>query len=92
MIVLSISQLIAAAVGMLVGYLLTMTNHQKTASKIIGATAVLNLALTLLFTSQFGIMGTAAATTIATLARSIALLVAVRRLLGSGATQTALAG
>lgn len=85
MIVLSMAQLIAAAVGMLVGYLLTMTDHQKTASKIIGATAVLNLALTLLLTPQFGTMGTATATMIATLARSAALLVAVRRLLGSGA-------
>jgi O-antigen/teichoic acid export membrane protein len=91
MIVLSMSQLIAASVGMLVGYLLTMTDHQKTASKIIGATAVLNLALTLLLTSQFGIMGTATATTIATLARSVALLFAVRRLLGSRADTVVMA-
>jgi hypothetical protein len=43
LIVLAISQLIAAVVGMLLGYLFTMTSHQQIATKIIGATAVLNV-------------------------------------------------
>jgi O-antigen/teichoic acid export membrane protein len=86
LLLLSLSQLIAASVGMLVGYLLTMTDHQKVASKIIGATAILNLVLTLLLTPRFGVMGTASATLVATLARSVVLLIAVRRLLGSAAT------
>jgi O-antigen/teichoic acid export membrane protein len=86
LLLLSLSQLIAASVGMLVGYLLTMTDHQKVASKIIGATAILNLVLTLLLTPRFGIMGTASATLVATLARSVVLLIAVRRVLGSAAT------
>jgi O-antigen/teichoic acid export membrane protein len=85
LVILSLSQFVAASVGMLVGYLLTMTEHQDTASKLIGASAVLNLALTLTLTPRFGTMGAAIATAIATLARSVALYMAARRLLGSTA-------
>jgi len=82
LIVLAISQLIAAVVGMLLGYLFTMTSHQQIATKIIGATAVLNVILALVLTYSMGMIGTATATAISTLARSIALFIAARRVLG----------
>ncbi len=84
LIVLAISQLIAAVVGMLLGYLFTMTSHQQIATKIIGATAVLNIILALILTYSMGMIGTAIATAISTLARSVALFIAARRVLRSG--------
>ncbi|MEO8335902.1 MAG: oligosaccharide flippase family protein [bacterium] len=81
LMVLAVSQLIAAVVGMLLGYLFTMTSHQQIATKIIGATAVLNIILALVLTYSMGMIGTATATAISTLARSIALFIAARRLL-----------
>ena len=81
LIVLAISQLIAAVVGMLLGYLFTMTSHQQIATKIIGASAVLNIILALVLTYSMGMIGTATATAISTLARSVALFIAARRVL-----------
>lgn len=81
LIVLAIAQLIAAVVGMLLGYLFTMTAHQQIATKIIGATAVLNIILALILTYSMGMIGTATATAISTLARSVALFIAARRVL-----------
>ena len=81
LIVLAIAQLVAAVVGMLLGYLFTMTSHQQIATKIIGATAVLNIILALILTYSMGMIGTATATAISTLARSVALFIAARRVL-----------
>jgi O-antigen/teichoic acid export membrane protein len=81
LIVLAISQLIGAVVGMLLGYLFTMTSHQQLATKIIGASAVLNVILALILTYSMGMIGTATATAISTLARSIALFIAARGVL-----------
>jgi len=81
LIVLAIAQLIAAVVGMLLGYLFTMTSHQQIATKIIGSTAVLNIILALILTYSMGMIGTAIATAISTLARSVALFIAARRVL-----------
>ena len=85
LVVLSISQLIAAVVGMLLGYLFTMTNHQQTATKIIGGSAVLNIVLALVLTYSFGTIGTATATGISTLVRSVALALAARKILAEAA-------
>ncbi len=81
LIVLAISQLVAAVVGMLLGYLFTMTSHQQIASKIIGASAVLNVVLALVLTYRMGMIGTATATAISTMVRSVALFIAARRVL-----------
>ena len=81
LIVLAISQLVAAVVGMLLGYLFTMTSHQQIASKIIGASAVLNVVLALVLTYRMGMIGTATATAISTIVRSVALFIAARRVL-----------
>ncbi|MEP6731614.1 MAG: oligosaccharide flippase family protein [bacterium] len=81
LVVLATSQLVAAVVGMLLGYLFTMTAHQQMATKIIGASAALNIVLTLILTPWLGMIGTATATATATLVRSIALAVAGRKIL-----------
>jgi O-antigen/teichoic acid export membrane protein len=81
LIVLAITQLVAAVVGSLLGYLFTMTSHQQIATKIIGLSAVLNVVLTLILTPRLGMIGTATATAVSTVARSIALALAARRLL-----------
>ncbi len=81
LIVLATAQLIAAVSGMLLGYLFTMTSHQQIATKIIGATAVLNIVLALILTYSIGMIGTAIATAISTLSRSVALFIAARRVL-----------
>jgi O-antigen/teichoic acid export membrane protein len=81
LVILAISQLVAAVVGMLLGYLFTMTAHQQIATKIIGASAGLNIVLTLILTPWLGMIGTATATALSTLARSIALAVAGSRIL-----------
>lgn len=82
LLVLAGAQLVQATVGILLGYLLTMTAHQKEAARIIATTAVLNLAITAVLTPAFGVVGTATATLIAMACRSIALIVYARKLLG----------
>ncbi len=79
LVVLAISQLIAAVLGMLLGYLFTMTSHQQTATRIIGFSAALNIALTLFLTPRYGIIGTASATAISTVVRSLVLLSASKQ-------------
>lgn len=80
LVILASSQLFAAVIGMLLGYLFTMTAHQQVATRIIGASAALNIVLTLILTPRFGTMGTASATAVSTIARTVALLVASRRI------------
>lgn len=82
LLVLGAAQLVQATVGILLGYLLTMTAHQKEAARIIAATAVLNLVVTSVLTPTMGVVGTATATLIAMSCRSIALVVYARKLLG----------
>ena len=78
LVVLSLSQLVAAALGSLAGFLLTMTGHQYEAARIIGLSAAVNLALTLLLTPALGIVGAAFATLVGILLRSILLYSAIR--------------
>lgn len=82
LLVLSVAHSTVALVGALAGFLMVMTGHQKHAGIIIGGTAVLNLALTVVLTPRFGPVGTAAATAVATLLRALILIVYIRRRLG----------
>jgi O-antigen/teichoic acid export membrane protein len=79
LVVLAMSQLVIALAGSLAGYLLTMTRHQTEAAWIIGASAVVNLVLTLVLTPRFGLIGTASATLTAATVRTIALSWFIRR-------------
>ena len=82
LIILTLAQLVVGLIGSLAGYLLTMTSHEKEAAWIIGLSAALNLMLALVLTPRFGPIGTASATLIATIARSIALRVYIQRAMG----------
>jgi O-antigen/teichoic acid export membrane protein len=62
--------------------MLTMTGHQKDASVIIGVSAALNFALSLILTHQFSIVGTALATLIGLGLRSILLVIWAQRRTG----------
>jgi O-antigen/teichoic acid export membrane protein len=82
MIVLSTAQLFQATIGIVSGFLLTMTGHEWEASRVIVGTAVLNLALTLVLTPWFGAVGAAAATAVAGLIKLSLLRWYARRYLG----------
>jgi O-antigen/teichoic acid export membrane protein len=75
LVVLSGGQFIAATTGILAGFLLTLTGHQRQAAVIVVGSAVLNLALSLGLTSAFGPVGTAAATTTTMFIRSLVLAI-----------------
>lgn len=82
MLVLAVGQIFLSTVGAIAGYLLTMTGHQREASRVIAGTAVENLVLTLVLTPLLGLIGVALATGIAVATRSVILAVIVRRLVG----------
>jgi O-antigen/teichoic acid export membrane protein len=82
LVILSIGYFIAAAGGILAGFLLTLTGHQRQAAYLVVGSAILNLALSLVFTRSFGSTGTASATVATTFLRSAALAVYCWRLLG----------
>ncbi|MGQ0647613.1 MAG: oligosaccharide flippase family protein [Gemmatimonadaceae bacterium] len=82
LILLSLSALSVGIVGGTAGFLLTMTEYQQEAAWVIGASAVLNLALTLTLTPRFGLIGTASATLVATVARSAVLVFFIRMRMG----------
>jgi O-antigen/teichoic acid export membrane protein len=73
MAVLVAAQLVGGVAGGVAGYLLTMTNQQKPAAWIIGSSAVFALVLTVVLTPRFGIVGTAVATLIGVIVRSLIL-------------------
>jgi O-antigen/teichoic acid export membrane protein len=82
LLILGAGQIVLATIGAVSGYLLTMTGHQREASRVIAGTAVFNLVLTLILTPMFGIQGTALATTISVVARAVILAVIVPRMVG----------
>src|SRR6266699_3382260 len=76
--VLTIGQLMGATMGIISGFLLTMTGHERAASRMVVGTALLNLALTFVLTPAFGAVGAAVATVVAGFTR-VALLAAYAR-------------
>lgn len=81
LLVLSIAHFLAALVGILAGFMLTLTGHQRQAAVIVVGSAVVNLVLSLTLTRAFGAVGTAAATATTTLLRSGVLALYVWKLL-----------
>ena len=61
-----------------VGYMLTMAGEQKIAALVVGATAVLNIAMNLILIPRYGLVGAAAATSISTVACNLSMFVIVR--------------
>lgn len=81
LVLLCIANFIASLVGILAGFMLTLTGHQRQAAVIIVGSAAVNLVLSLTLTRLFGSVGTATATTTTTLLRSGVLAVYVWKLL-----------
>jgi len=82
LVVLCVANFIASLVGILAGFMLTLTGHQRQAAVIVVGSAVVNLALSLTLTHVFGSVGTATATAATTLLRSGVLAIYVWKLLG----------
>lgn len=73
LLILVAAQFVVASVGGLAGFLMIMTEHQRAAAQIIAGSAALNIAAALLLTQRFGLVGTASATLLATVVRSVVL-------------------
>jgi len=80
--VLLVAQTINAAWGTLWGTLLTMTGFQKQGVLIVVAVATLNMAMTMVLTPRFGVIGAAAATCGAVLVRGGLVAWVVHRKMG----------
>jgi len=72
LIILSVAQLINALAGP-VGYLLTMTGHQKQAAWVLGISVLLNILLNIVLIPYFGINGAAIGTAITTITWNLVL-------------------
>lgn len=79
---LVVSQVILAGWSALAGTMLTATGRYRSATFVIGAAAALNLALTMVLTPRYGIVGAAAATCGAVVFRALAMLLLVHREIG----------
>ena len=82
LLVLSSEQLVGATIGIIAGYLLTMTGHEWEASRVMVGTALLNLTLTFVLTPVFGSTGAALATLAAQVTRVGLLCWYAQRCLG----------
>ena len=80
--VLLVGQGINSAFGLLAGFVLTMTGHERQAAVISTCMAFVNLGLTLLLTPRYGIEGTAMATMLAAVIKAFVFLIAVRHWVG----------
>lgn len=85
MMVLALGQFGIVAFGS-VGFLLTMSGHERAASVTIAASAVLNIVLNFLLIPRWGVLGAAMATSVATISRSLILTLWAWRKLGMTAT------
>jgi O-antigen/teichoic acid export membrane protein len=85
LIILTIGRLVVACTGS-VGYLMSMTNHQREAATILGATAVFNIVLCGVLVPMLGIEGAALSTTISMALWSVTMVIAAYRLTGINAT------
>lgn len=75
--VLLVGQAISAIAGS-VGFLMVMTGHQMTAAKIIGVSALLNIALNIILIPMYGIIGAAVATAISAATWNMVMLFYVK--------------
>lgn len=83
--ILAGGQIVNALAGP-VGFLMTMTGHERTAVRILAVNAVLNLALLVLLTPRFGLEGAATASAITNVTWNVAMALVVWRRLGLRAT------
>lgn len=80
--VLLLGQGVNSVFGLLAGFVLTMTGHERQAAVISTCMALVNLGLTLVLTPRYGIEGTAMATMLAAVLKAFVFLIAVRHWVG----------
>jgi O-antigen/teichoic acid export membrane protein len=78
LLILAIGQVVIAACGS-VGFLMTMTGHQRQALHVIAASAITTVILNICLIPRFGLIGAAFATAVATAGRSVVLTFMVWR-------------
>ena len=83
--ILTVGQLVNASVGS-VGFLMSMTGHQREAARVFAGAAVLNVVLNASLIPLWGINGAAIATATTTIIWNVALALYVWRRLGVRAT------
>ncbi|HVH68727.1 MAG TPA: oligosaccharide flippase family protein [Gemmatimonadales bacterium] len=83
--VLTTGQFVGATLGIISGFLLTMTGHERAASRMVVGAAALNLTLSFVLTPLFGAVGAAVATVVAGLTRVGLLQWYARRYVGVAA-------
>ncbi len=80
LLILLAGQVVNALTGS-VGYLMTMTGHERQAAKILFLSACANVALNALLIPRYGLLGAAAATAASTIMWNVLMLVYVRRIM-----------
>jgi len=85
MAILAIGELTISLAGS-VGFLLTMTGHERVAGRIVVGSAILNIVLNTVLIPAYGLTGAAIATVIATVVRTLLLSLVVHRNLGLNPT------
>lgn len=85
LIILALARLIIALTGS-VGYLMSMSGHQKQAAYILGTSAIINVILNVIFIPEFGLNGAAVATLLTTALWSISMVIYAHKLIGINAT------
>ena len=85
LIILALARLIIALTGS-VGYLMSMSGHQKQAAYILGASAITNIILNAILIPGFGLNGAAVATLLTTALWSISMVIYSHKLIGINAT------
>jgi O-antigen/teichoic acid export membrane protein len=85
LLVLLCGELVAAAVGP-VGFFMTMTNREVSATWIEVAASAIAIALALVLIPRYGILGAAVAVAAGSTARNVSMFVAILRLLGLRST------
>ena len=84
MVLLSMQSVIA--MGGLSDFFMTMTQHQREAAILLGATALCNILLNAFLIPRYGIMGAAAATAATLIINKLTVLVYVYRVIGINST------
>ncbi len=85
LILLTISQVVNFATGS-VGYLLTMTGHQRTAIKLLFLCALLTTLLSILLIPRYGVSGAAIAAATNNIVLNVLMAIAVHRKIGINST------
>ena len=83
--IIALGQLVNSVTGP-VGYLLTMTGHQRISLRIEAATAAVAVIVSLMLIPRFGLVGAALADACANVLRNLTLVVAAWRLIGVRST------